>query len=252
MARIDQDRRHDRIGSAIAVAALHAALGYLLLAGFGVAVPIAPNHTIKLFQVDEPPPPPPPPPEEKPVPAPARPAAREGAASPANLKARASPVVAPPPRVRIDPPPTLAAAAAPADGLQATAGASDRTGEGSGSGGSGTGSGSGRSGSGSGGGGGVATGARLVSGRISDSDYPRAASRSGATGTVIVHLSVGPDGRVGGCRVARSSGSSDLDEATCRLARERFRYSPARDSQGRAVADTVGWKQTWWQEFGRR
>jgi protein TonB len=252
MIRTDQDRRRERIGSAIGVTLLHAALGYLLLAGFGVAVPTAPNHVIKLFQVDEPPPPPAlPPPEEKPVPAPAKPAAREGATSPASPKARASPVVAPPPRVRIDPRPTLIAATAPGDGLQASEGASEQSGEGSGSGGTGAGSGSGRSGNGSGGGG-VAAKARLVSGRIRDSDYPRSASRSGETGTVIVHLSVGPDGRVAGCRIASSSGSSDLDEATCRLTRERFRYSPARDSQGRAVADTVGWKQRWWLERGGR
>ncbi|HEX9946834.1 MAG TPA: energy transducer TonB [Allosphingosinicella sp.] len=249
MGRIIEGSRRERIGSTIAVAALHAALGYLLLAGFAITVPIASDPVIKLFDVA---PPPLPPPEGKPVPAPAKPAAREGAASPANLKARPSPVVPPPPRIRLDPPPTLPAATAPADGPQAAAGASDRPGEGSGGGGSGAGSGSGRSGPGRGGGGGVATGARLVAGRITDSDYPRSASRSGATGTVVVHLSVGLDGRVSACRLARSSGSADLDEATCRLARERFRYSPARDSQGRAVADTVGWKQIWWQEGGGR
>ena len=251
MALIDQDRRRERIGSTIAVVALHAALGYLLLAGFGVAVPAASNHpAIKLFEV--PPAPPPPPPDEKSVPAPAKPAAREGAAAPASLKARPSPVVAPPPQIRLDPPPTLTAATTPGQGAQAAAGASEREGEGPGRAGAGAGSGSGRSGRGSGGGGGVATRARLLAGRITDSDYPKAASRARATGTVIVHLSVGPDGRVAGCRLARSSGNSDLDEATCRLARERFRYEPARDGQGRAVADTVGWKQTWWQEAGGR
>jgi protein TonB len=253
MAQIEQDRRRERIGSTVAVAALHAALAYLLLAGFGVAVPIAPDSVIKLIDVAPPPPPPLPRPEEKPVPAPVKAAAREGAASPANLEARPAPVVAPPPRIRLDPPPEVTVAAATADGLQAAAGASDRPGEGSGSGGAGAGSGSGRSGTGGGGGGGgVATKARLLAGRIGDSDYPRSASRSGATGTAVVHLSVGTDGRVAGCRVARSSGSADLDDATCRLARERFRYSPARDSQGRAVPDTVGWKQVWWQEAGRR
>lgn len=251
MTKSDQGRRRERIGSTVAVVALHAALAHLLLAGFSVAVPLAPDPAIiKLFEVT--PPPPPPPPEEKPVPAPARLAAREGSASPANLKARLSPVVAPMPRVRLDPAPTVTAATAPGDGLQPATGASDRRGEGFGSGGSGIGGGSGRSGSGAGGGGRVAAKARLVAGRIVDSDYPRSASRSGASGTVMVHLSVAPDGRVEGCRVARSSGSPDLDEVTCRLARERFRYSPARDSQGRAVADTVGWKQVWWQEAGRR
>jgi protein TonB len=97
MARIEQDRRRERIGSTVAVAALHAALAYLLLAGFGAAVPIAPDNVIKLIDVAPPPPPPLPRPEEKPVPAPAKPAAREGAASPANLKALPTPAAAPPP-----------------------------------------------------------------------------------------------------------------------------------------------------------
>ncbi|MGA9581080.1 MAG: energy transducer TonB [Allosphingosinicella sp.] len=251
MARIDQDGGRERIGSALAVAALHAALGYALLAGFGISVPAATGRAIKLFDV-APPPTPPPPPEEKPDPVPAKAAAREGAAAPADLKARPSPVTAPPPRIRIDPPPRATVATVPGDGAQPAAGAADRPGKGSGQGGSGIGGGSGRSGNGLGGGGGVAIGARLIAGRIRDSDYPPAASRAGATGTVVVHLSVDPDGRVGGCRIARSSGSAELDEATCRLARQRFRYRPASDSQGRPVADTVGWKQTWWREAGRR
>jgi protein TonB len=250
MAQVDQGRGGQRLGSATAVAALHSALAYLLLAGFGVTVPTAPERVIKIFDVALPPPPPAP--EEKPVEAAAKHSAREGAAAPANLKSSASPVVAPPPRLPLDPPPTPTPATVPGEGLQAAAGASERPGEGSGGGGSGVGTGSGRSGGGSGGRGGVAVGARLVAGRIRDSDYPRSASRTGATGTVVLHLSVGPDGRVAGCRLARTSGSADLDEATCRLARERFRYSPARDSQGRAVADTLGWKQIWWQEEGGR
>ncbi len=252
MARIDRDEGRMRTGSAIAVAALHAVLGYALLAGFGVTVPADTGRALKLFDVAPPAPPPPvPPPKEKPAPVEAKAADREGAASPENLKARPSPVVAPPPRIRLDPPPTVTAATAPGEGVQAKAGSSPRRGEGSGGGGSGAGEGSGSSGSGSGGGG-VAVGARLLSGRIADSDYPPTASRTGATGTVVAHLSVGNDGRVEGCRIARSSGSAELDEATCRLARQRFRYRPALDSEGRPVADIVGWKQTWWREAGHR
>lgn len=252
MAGIDQDGGRERIGSGVAVAALHLALGYVLLAGFGVSVPVPASRAIKLFDVEPPVSPPPPEAKPAPTPAPAKAPAREGATAPANLKARSSPVIAPPPRIRTDPPPAVTVAAVPADGAQSEAGASDRPGGGSGRGGTGVGSGSGRAGSGTGGGGGIAVGARLIAGRILDSDYPRSASQAGATGTVVVHLSVGPDGRVGGCRVARSSGSAELDEATCRLARQRFRYRPALDSAGRPVADTVGWKQTWWREASGR
>lgn len=240
----NRESSRDRIRSAIGVAACHVLIGYGLLTGLAPGAAVRAGQALKLFDVAAEPPPPP-----SALPAPAR-AARdpEGAASPANLAARATPVVAPPPAIALDLDPPVAAAPVAGPGRDPSAGAADRPGPGSGGGGEGTGTGSGLAGSGPGGGGGLAARARLVAGRILDSDYPRAASQARIGGTVIVRFTVDRDGRPGGCRVMRSSGNADLDAATCRLIERRFRYRPALDAEGRPVADILGWKQTWWQE----
>ncbi|MCA1749419.1 MAG: energy transducer TonB, partial [Sphingomonadales bacterium] len=47
------------------------------------------------------------------------------------------------------------------------------------------------------------------------------------------------------CVVVESSGNADLDSATCRMIRQRFRYAPARNAAGEPVADRRGWRQSW-------
>lgn len=71
---------------------------------------------------------------------------------------------------------------------------------------------------------------------ITHDDYPAAAIRSNEHGTVGYDLSVDPTGRVGRCAVIESSGSTVLDEATCRLITARARFRPAQDAKGRAIA----------------
>jgi len=238
MERIDPGRRA-RLTSAFCVAALHGLVLLAMILGPTGALPIRDSSSLVLFDVAEPPPPPE-------IPSPARTEAEEGAASPANLRAKPAPVVVPPPRVQLPAPSPIAAAPIAGPGAAPDAGAADRPGPGTGAGGKGTGTGSGDGGSGTGGGAGQR--ARLRSGTIVDADYPRAASRARAEGAVTVRFRIAPDGRVSGCRVTRSSGNGDLDEATCRLIEERFRYEPARDGAGRAVSDVAGWRQTWWFE----
>ena len=65
-----------------------------------------------------------------------------------------------------------------------------------------------------------------------DADYPAAAVSARLQGSTAVTLTIGPDGRVTGCSVTRSAGSSILDSATCRLLRNRARFRPARDAAG--------------------
>jgi len=69
--------------------------------------------------------------------------------------------------------------------------------------------------------------ARLISGSISNSDYPAAAVRAEAEGTTRISLQVGPNGSVTGCSVAASSGNQALDTTACNLARRRFKFRPA-------------------------
>ncbi len=236
--------KQDRIGSAATVVLIHLALGYALVTGFAFDRRLIPSEPLKLIQLlDEPVPSP----IEEPVAADRPDSAEEGAASPENLDARPTPLVAEDPvlPLEIEPPP-IAAAPVAGTASDSDSGASDKAGPGTGAGGLGEGTGSG--GSGDGRGSGAASPGRLLSGRIVHSDYPRSAVRSRAGGTVVVRLEVGPDGRVSDCDVTRSSGHPDLDSTTCRLIRQRFRYQPALDRFGRAVPSVTGWQQRWWLE----
>ncbi len=115
-------------------------------------------------------------------------------------------------------------------------------GPGSGAGGNGHGTGSGDSGDGEGSGG---RDVELIGGRIKDSDIPQALRGAPFTGTTSAEVSVGPQGRVAACHTVRSSGNSLLDDLTCRLIFQRFRFRPALDAQGRAQSDTITYDQEW-------
>ena len=233
----------DRLRSAIGVAAVHALLGYALVAGLGVTWPIAIAEPLKLFNVAVEPPPP-----EIAQPAPQVKADRpQGAAAPPNLEARPKPIVAPTPRIRLEVAQQIGAAPIAGEGPDASAGASPVAGPGTGAGGAGTGTGSGGAGTGTGSGG-IAVRARHIRGRIDDGDYPRTAYRERIAGSVTARLTVATDGRVTRCVVTRSSGHAELDATTCRLIERRFRYEPARNAAGTAVVSEVGWRQSWWLE----
>ena len=74
---------------------------------------------------------------------------------------------------------------------------------------------------------------------FSADDYPAAAQSAGAEGTAQAQLSIGPDGRVTGCNLTRSTGNGALDSATCNILRRRAKFTPARDSNGNATSDTI-------------
>jgi periplasmic protein TonB len=80
---------------------------------------------------------------------------------------------------------------------------------------------------------------------IGTGDYPAAAIRARQEGRSSFRLAIGPDGRVTGCVVLGSSGSSALDAATCRIIRSRARFTPARDASGRLVSDDYFGEYVW-------
>lgn len=237
--RIDRERAV----SAVAVALVHAALGWALLTGLGVSIPDKAQEVLETFNVTTPPPPPPEPPQQPPKPLKERAPEKEGAAAPPNLKSRATEVTAPKTPIPIPPPITVAEK--PGPGLDPTQGNAPIAGPGTGAGGFGDGTGSGRYGNGPGGGGGGGTPLRLISGRIKNSDYPREAFEARAQGSVGLRFVVGVNGRVTSCNVTRSSGSRALDSTTCRLIMERFRYRPATDRNGRPFPQTVTGEHIW-------
>lgn len=248
MPQINEQNR-DRIRSAIVVAVFHGLLGYALLTGLGFDMPAQVSERLKLFDaVEEPPPPAEPPPPKPASSRKPRPKDPEGAASPANRKNTPSEIMAPPPKIRLEVPPTVIVAPVAGQGAAPAAGAAPIPGPGTGSGGVGTGLGSGLQGSGTGGGGGgggLATRARWLRGRITDADYPDEAFDRRIMGTVYLRFVVAPNGRVSECNVTRSSGSRMLDSTTCRLIVQRFRYRPARNVYGDPIAEVARGEHSW-------
>lgn len=68
------------------------------------------------------------------------------------------------------------------------------------------------------------------------SDYPPKALMEQVEGTAGFSVTVGPDGRVSSCQIISSSGSPDLDQATCANVARRARFDPALDGNGTPVA----------------
>lgn len=67
---------------------------------------------------------------------------------------------------------------------------------------------------------------------VSDRDYPGAAIREEREGLTRFRLTIGADGRVVGCEITDSSGSPDLDAATCSKVSARARFVPALRGDG--------------------
>ncbi len=231
--------RKDRVRAGTAAVIVQAAFGYALIAGFAVNFSQAMPEAMKLFAVSPPPPPPAPKPEIPLRDAQLRP---QGAASAPNLRAKATPIVAPPPVILMPVPPIVVVTTKANDGGATASGAALVAGPGSGSGGQGNGSGSGGAGDGDGGGGAPL---RKTGGRITGRDYPRGPYEAGIGGTLFVRYTVGVRGRVTECAVTRSSGNAELDAATCRLITERFRFKPRRNAAGKPIPAVVVEDHTW-------
>ncbi|MFV0625476.1 energy transducer TonB [Sphingomonas sp. ac-8] len=241
----------ERARGAAAALAVSLGLGAALIAGLGVDARRIVERAPVVFGIAPPPEPEPVPEtratpkrERRPLPKRATAPRPEGAASPANLRGKASAIVAPPVPIVVQP---LLAVEVAGIGSQRTTGAAPVAGPGTGSGGIGTGTGSGAGGDGDGGGGGGEgeTPPRWRSGGFRDGDYPAALYDAGIGGTVGVRYVVETDGRVGDCRVTRSSGHAELDAITCRTIQRRFRFHPSRDVEGRAVASTIVENHSW-------
>lgn len=230
MAYRAEDRR-DRWKAIAATAAVNLLLGAVILTGLNVKIVHDAVERLETFDISLPKPPPEEPPAET---RPADTAPKE--AGDPGKKAEATPIVAPKPEVQVPARDVIAAAAQPGTGTAST----------SGTGTSGIGPGAGGSGSGRGGGGTGAgfTPARVLN-KIPDSDYRRIASNRLPRGSVVITFRVDSDGRPSDCRLVRSSGDSRVDEAICPIAVQRLRFSPARDPQGRPVAQQITYVPTW-------
>ena len=231
----------ERLKGLIGAALVQTAILYLLIAGLVVKMPAIGEVKNDLFAFV----PPPPPPVEKIETRPRPSHKTEGKAAPPNIKSRATEVTAPPVPPPPVPPPPLPAALKPFQGNQSTQGAAPVAGPGTGAGGIGNGTGSGGEGDGDGDGYGRETPPRFKSGRLKSSDIPESAWESGVEGTVAVRYFVNVDGSVSGCQVTHSSGYVLLDNTTCRLIEQRFRYKPSLDEDGTPIRSIIVEKHTW-------
>ena len=220
----------DRAKAIAAVAVVHIILAAVILSGLNVRMIAEKIDALETFDVIEPAPPPPQPPP--PMRESQRAREKEGAA---GKKAEPTPVVAPTRSARSP----IRAAPVAGRGSAASAGATTR----------GTGTGAGGSGSGRGGGGagdfsGYTPAARIT--RIPNSEYRRLVAASGSpTGIVGITLKVNIDGSPSNCRIVRTSGNGFVDALMCELALRYVRFRPARDPDGRPVAQDVTWYPDW-------
>jgi len=232
----------DRLKAGLPVLVIHACIGFAFIYSLGLPIPLLRPADTQLIEV--PPSLPPPPQRIRPVHDRSRRA--EGAAAPPNLEARPTEVVAPPVVVP-QPVPPMPAAPIAGEGDKPTSGAAPVPGPGTGAGGVGNGPGSGGFGNGPGGGGegdGLIA-PRHIRGRISDRDYPRGAAEAGAGGTVSVIYTIETDGRATHCAITHSSGNAELDDTTCRLIEERFRFEPQHDRYGRPSRSRMTQDHEW-------
>ena len=219
MAYADRDTSSSRLVAIFIVCIIVAGVGYAFVTGLAQDFTKKVAKDLNVFDVA--PPPPPPPPEDPPPPPPD-----------ANLPP--PPVVSPPPIVRTPtPPPPITTqrtpppvfiptptAPPPSPPAPAPAPPAPRVSQ--------------------------AAGLKGDPGRFFGPDaYPPAAQRAGAQGRVVARLSIGTDGRVSDCSVSSSSGNSDLDETTCRIARRSVKFSPAKDDSGNAIASSYTLPVRW-------
>lgn len=227
MASYRATDRRDRAKALAAVALVHLVLGAVILTGLNVEIVSRAVERLETFDISLPTPPP-----EEPPPPP--PKARDEEPEGAPAAPKASPVVAPKPVVVL--PPQNPLPAAPVAGT----GSSSSTGQG----GAGSGTGAGGSGAGTGSGSGFTPAQRIR--KIPDSEYRRFVATSGLRrGSVGITVKVNTDGTPSHCRIVRSSGSQAADSLMCELTLRHVRFRPARDPQGRAVAQDISWYPDW-------
>ena len=201
----------NRFVAIVVVALIHVGLGYALVTGLAYNVAKKAMEDLKTFDVEDEPPPPP---DEPPPP-------------PEQIPDEPPPMVAPPPIVRTNtaPPPMVVTPVAPPPQITVApprppAPPPPRVVE-------------------------PARARANLASYVSNDDYPDSAIRNEEQGTTGFRLDVGPDGRVSNCTVTSSSGSSALDSATCRLMRSRARFTPATNSTGAKVSDSVSSRIRW-------
>src|SRR6195952_2440057 len=214
MAYADQQMSGNRITAIIIVAVIHVVLGYALVTGLAFSAAkkvIEKVTTIDIKEEVKKEPPPPPPPKKMDIPPP--PTRIVAPPTKINIAPTTAPVfpttpVPQPPAPPILPPPP---AAPPPPSFQPKS-ASPKGNPGS---------------------------------WATTNDYPSRALREERAGTTGFRVAVTADGRAGSCTVTSSSGSPDLDEATCANVTRRARLTPAMNGEGKPTTGSYSGRIRW-------
>lgn len=215
MAFVDQDRSREKLLSGIASATLVGVVGYTLITGLAINVIRDAGKQVILheWKADVPPPPPPIPRTPETTPKTSHPVFAEKPIvpplSPVPRQIETSDISLPPvpqPPAGIDPP--LQSTATPSKAIDARPKGSP--GE-----------------------------------WVTTDDYPASALRNGQQGRAGFRLDVGTDGRPSACTITQTSGSSDLDQATCRNLMRRAHFNAARDAAGTPVPSSYSNSVVW-------
>ena len=80
---------------------------------------------------------------------------------------------------------------------------------------------------------------------ITPADYPRELRGSGKQGIVTIEVSISASGAVTACRVMKSSGFAELDDAACDATLRKAKFLPRLGQDGRPVDSTYGRSIRW-------
>ncbi len=212
MAYSDQQMSGNRITALVVVAILHIILGYALVTGLAFEAARKVLHRVTAVDIKEEVKKLPPPPKKLDLPPPPKivappPKINIPRESPQIQTVQEPPPPAPPPPQIVPPPP-----AAPPPPRFTPKGASPKGNPGN---------------------------------WATTNDYPSRALREERQGVTGFRVSVGTDGRVTSCDVTSSSGSPDLDEATCSNVTRRARFTPASDGEGQPTTGSYSGRIRW-------
>ena len=227
----------------VAILLIHVLLGVVLVRAMGRARVLADQVGLGPVLVAMAPAAPTPPPQSKAAASHAHEHAHEGASGAAGKRASAEQIVAPPPLIPI---PAMTAAPVAGTGSESRSGAS-AAGAGTGGSNAGAGTGSGSAGNGSGGRYAVTKPVKIA-GELVEADYPKAGRAKRMDTAAIFLMTVATDGHVSDCEVQQPSGDPEADAVTCRVAKERFRFTPAVDQNGDPVVAKYGWQQRFFRQ----
>ncbi|MBC2653444.1 energy transducer TonB [Novosphingobium flavum] len=212
MAYADQQMSGNKITALIIVALIHVAVGYALVTGLAYSAAkqiLKKVTTVDIKEPEKPKEPPPPPPKQDTPPPPvvAPPVKVDIAPAAPVIETVQAPPPVPPPPVYIPPAP----AAPPPPRFTPKSAAPKGN----------------------------------PANWATSNDYPSRALREEREGTTGFRVTVGTDGKVTDCQITSSSGTPELDAATCDNVRRRARFTPATDGEGNPTTGTYANRIRW-------